>query len=88
MNKLRADSIKDYLKSVNKLFVERGYEPPINFGLKHKAQALFYENVHLWETDKIDLKVIDCIFPIGGFTSANIDSAALCCSSLSLVSQR
>ena len=51
MNELRAASIKDYLKSVNKLFVERGYDPPIDFSLKHEAPALYYENVRLWETE-------------------------------------
>ena len=49
MNELRAQSVKEYLQSVNNLFIAHDFAPPINFELKKAPPALFYENVKIWQ---------------------------------------
>ena len=51
MNELRAQSVKEYLQSVNTLFITHDFAPPINFDLKKAPPALFYENVKVWQNE-------------------------------------
>ena len=51
MNKLCAQLVKEYLKSVRNLFNVRIFVPPIKFEIKKDVAALFYENVKIWENE-------------------------------------
>ena len=51
MNELCAQSVKDYLKSVNVFLIARGFTSLINLDLKKETPALFYENIRVWENE-------------------------------------
>ena len=77
LNDLRAASIKEYLKSVNTLFIDRGFLPPINFALPKEPPALFYENVRLWETEPNRRTHLSPEFLAELFTRAKKDTTGL-----------
>ena len=53
MNELCAQSVKEYLKSVNNLFSSCGFSPPINSDPKTKAPALFTITSRFGRTNQI-----------------------------------
>ena len=48
---LRAQTVREYLDSVNNLFTDRDFDPPIDFDLDDQPPALFYKNVKTWEAE-------------------------------------
>lgn len=51
LSEMRAQTVREYLESVNKLFTSRGYDAPTDFNQKKVMPALFYENLKTWETE-------------------------------------
>ncbi len=48
---IRAQTVREYLDSVNDLFASRGFTRPVDFGDRSSPATVFYENVKTWEKE-------------------------------------